>query len=99
MRGKLKEGKRSRQSVRKAHRSSLKSKLPATEVSVTFRHVEPSSAIRAYALRKFSYIAKFLKRACEVHLILTVDKYRQRGEVTVKSGRLAVTAQEQTKDL
>ena len=40
-------------------------------------------------------VAKHSKRPCEVHLILTVDKYRQHGEVTVKSGRLAVTAQEE----
>jgi len=40
-----------------------------------------------------------MKRACQVHLILTVDKYRHCGEVTVKSGYLAVTAQEETKDL
>jgi putative sigma-54 modulation protein len=39
-------------------------------------------------------------RPCTVHLILSVDKYRQCGEVTVKSGRLAVVAaQQETKDL
>ena len=99
MRGKASEGKRSRATTRKARRSSLKAKVPAAEVTVTFRHVEPSPALRDYAVRKLSHVAKFLKRACEAHLILTVDKYRQRGEVTVKSGHLAVSAQEQTKDL
>jgi len=33
-----------------------------------------------------------------VHLIFTVDKYRHRGEVTVKSGYLEVAAEEETKD-
>ena len=76
-------------------------KPPVTPVvvTVTFRHVEPTDAIRTYAERKFSHVAKFLKRVCEVHLILTVDKYRQHGEVTVKSGRLTVTALEETRDL
>src|SRR5260370_19625215 len=76
-------------------------KPPVTPVvvTVTFRHVEPTDAIRTYAERKFSHVAKFLKRFCEVHLILTVDKYRQHGEVTVKSGRLTVTALEETRDL
>jgi ribosomal subunit interface protein len=75
---------------------------PAAEsvgVTVTFRHVAPTDAIRAYAERKFGHMARFLKRSCTVHLILSVDKYRQHGEVTVKSGRLAVTAQEETRDL
>jgi ribosome hibernation promoting factor len=99
MRGKAGEGKRSRALTRKSRRTTRKSRVPATAVSVTFRHIEPTAAIRAYAERKLSHMAKYLKRACEVHLILTVDKYRHRGEVTVKSGFLAVAAQEETKDL
>lgn len=99
MKGKIGEGKRSREVARKARRSSRKAGLPVTDVTVTFRHVEPTEALRSYAERKLSHLAKFLKRACQVHLILSVDKYRQHGEVTVKSGHLAVTAQEETKDL
>lgn len=97
MRGKA-SGKRSRALMRKTRQATRKSRVPATAVTVTFRHIEPTEAIRAYAERKLSHVAKYLKRACEVHLILTVDKYRHRGEVTVKSGYLAVAAQEETKD-
>jgi ribosomal subunit interface protein len=73
--------------------------VPPTEVSVTFRHIEPTTAIQQYAERKLGHISKFLKRATQAHLILAVDKYRQHGEVTVKSGRLAVFAEAETKDL
>ena len=73
--------------------------MPQTSVTVTFRHLDATPALTAYAQRKLAHAAKFLKRPCEVHLILTVDKYRQHGEVTVKSGPFAVTAQEETKDL
>jgi putative sigma-54 modulation protein len=66
---------------------------------VTFRHVEPTDAIKVYAEKKFAHFGRSIKRACVAHLILTVDKYRQHGEVTVKSGRLSVIAQEETKDL
>ena len=52
-----------------------------------------------YAEQKFAHLGRSLKRTCLAHLILTVDKYRQHGEVTVKSGRLSVIAQEETKDL
>jgi ribosomal subunit interface protein len=83
----------------KAARVVHKAAVPPVVVTVTFRHVAPTDAIRTYAERKFAHVAKFLKRACEVHLILTVDKYRQQGEVTVKSGRLLVTALEETHDL
>jgi putative sigma-54 modulation protein len=99
MRTKAGPGKRSRAITRRVRRSSLKARVPVPEVSVTFRHIQPTEAIRAYAARKLSHPAKFLKRPCQVHLILTVDKYRHRGEVTVKSGYLAAAAQEETKDL
>jgi len=96
---KAKIGQKVRVATRAASRTARKAQIPPVVVTVTFRHVEPSVAIRTYAERKFSHLAKFLKRACEAHLILTVDKYRQHGEITIKSGRLAVTAQEETKDL
>jgi putative sigma-54 modulation protein len=94
-----KRGKRGRATVRKVRRAERIANAPVTEVTVTFRHVEPTDALRLYAERKFAHIGKLIKRTCQAHLILTVDKYRQHGEVTVKSGRLSVTAQEETKDL
>ena len=92
-------GKRARATVRKVRRAERIANAPATEVAVTFRHVEPTEAIRQYAEKKFGHVGKLIKRTCQAHLILTVDKYRQHGEVTVKSGRLSVSAQEETKDL
>ena len=94
-----KQGKRARAENRKLRRIARVADGNLTNVSVTFRHVEPTDAIRVYAERKLAHIGKLLKRSCDAHLILTVDKYRQHGEVTVKSGRLSVTAQEETKDL
>jgi ribosomal subunit interface protein len=94
-----KQGKRARAENRKVRRTARVADGNLTNVSVTFRHVEPTDAIRLYAERKLAHVGKLLKRSCDAHLILTVDKYRQHGEVTVKSGRLSVTAQEETKDL
>ncbi|HEY6394340.1 MAG TPA: ribosome-associated translation inhibitor RaiA [Candidatus Binataceae bacterium] len=90
--------KRSKAVVRRRRRSGRPAPV-STNVTVTFRHVAPTDALRLYADRKFANLGRFLKRPCDAHLILTVDKYRQRGEVTVKSGRLTVVAEEETKDL
>ncbi len=99
MESKTVKGKRSRAIERKARTTARKVALAPPAMTVTFRHVDSSDALRAYAERKFAHIGKLLKRPSEAHLILTVDKYRQHGEVTLKSGRLAVTAAEETKDL
>ena len=92
-------GKRTRAVERKTRRAARAAKSGETKVTVTFRHVEPTDAIRLYAERKLAHVGALVKRSCEAHVILSVDKYRQHGEVTVKSGRLSVTAVEETKDL
>jgi ribosomal subunit interface protein len=99
MKGKVNDSKRSLSVGLTASRSAHKVAATATAINVTFRHVDPTDAIRHYAERKLEHIAVRLKRACSIHLILTVDKYRHQGEVTVKCGRFTVTAQEETKDL
>ncbi len=88
-----------RSKTKRQRKNPLSADLPPTEVSVTFRHVEPTAALQQYAERKLGHISKFLKRATQAHVILAVDKYRQHGEVTVKSGRFAVAAQAETRDL
>ena len=98
MKGKASEEKPG-QPVRKTSRARRKASAIVSEVTVTFRHVAPTDAIREYAERKLKHIGARLKRSCSVHLILTVDKYRHQGEVTVKCGRFDLTAQEETKDL
>src|SRR5260370_37258334 len=97
MRSKAGPGKRSRAVARRVRRSSLKARIPAPEVAVTFRHIEPTEAIRAYAVGKLSHVAKFLKRPCQVYAILTVYKYLHRGAVTVISGYPDGPAQEDPK--
>jgi ribosomal subunit interface protein len=87
------KGKRARAAAKKARRP-----IPTTTVTVTFRHVEPSDAVREYAERKLAHCSRLTRRPCEAHLILTLDKFRHCGEVTAKSGRLLVIAKEETKD-
>src|ERR1700722_3824750 len=92
------KGKKSREIARKAHRQQ---RIGVSEVAVhvTFRHMEPTDALRQYAEKKFAHLGRILKRPAEAHLILEVDKYRQCGEVIFKSGRLAATAVEENTDL
>jgi putative sigma-54 modulation protein len=99
MQNKQSPGKRSRAAVRKTRRTARIGQPAQTTVTVTFRHVEPTEAIRLYAERKLGHLGKYAKQACAAHLILSVDKYRQHGEVTVKSGRFSMTAEDESKDL
>jgi len=99
MHAKQTHGKKARVTERAARRHANVRATPPASVAVTFRHIDPTVAIRQYAERKLSPLAKLLKRPCDIHLILSVDKYRHHGEVTVRSGAFGLTAEEETKDL
>ena len=92
------KGKKSRAVARKAKRAARLTGS-AVAVNVTFRHMEATDALRQYAEKKFAHLGRILKQPGQAHLILEVDKYRQCGEVTFKSGRIAATAAEENTDL
>jgi ribosomal subunit interface protein len=92
------KGKKSRAIERKAKRQQ-RVKGSEITVNVTFRHMEPTDALRQYAGKKFAHLGRVLKQPAEAHLILEVDKYRQCGEVIFKSGRITATAAEEDTDL
>jgi ribosomal subunit interface protein len=99
MKAKASESKHSRSTSGSARRPARKTIASMAALTITFRHIEPTPALHAYAERKLNHVAARLKRACSIHLILTIEKYRHQGEVTVRSGRFAMTAREETKDL
>lgn len=70
------------------------------QVTVTFRHVEPSESLREYASEKVTRLtAKYLKRAVDAHVILTVNKRRHQAEININVPQFVVSAHESTEDL
>jgi putative sigma-54 modulation protein len=69
------------------------------QISVTFRHVDPTPALRAYAEEKLGRIKKYLRRPVDAHVILSVVKERHVAEITLKADHVTMFAQEQTRDL
>jgi len=92
------KGKKTRAVERKVKRAE-RIKGAEVAVHVTFRHMDATDALRQYAEKKFAHLSRILKQPAQAHLILEVDKYRQCGEVTFKSGRIAATAKEENTDL
>lgn len=69
------------------------------EITVTFRHVEPSDALRRYAESKVQRLGKFARRFVEAHVVLSVIKRRHVAEVTMTGSRTSLKAAEETSDL
>jgi putative sigma-54 modulation protein len=68
-------------------------------ISVTFRHVDPTPALRTYAEEKLERVKKYLRRPVDAHVILSVAKERHVAEITLKADHVTLVAQEETHDL
>ena len=70
------------------------------EVSVTFRHVEPTQALKEYATDKVARICgKYLRFPLEASVILAVVKQRHMAEINVHAKHFDISAHETTGDL
>ena len=69
-------------------------------VSVTFRHIEPTAALKQYAEEKIHKIGKYFSHPLDAHVILAVDaKQRQLAEVELHTHGAMIHGKEQHPDL
>jgi putative sigma-54 modulation protein len=70
------------------------------QITVTFRHVDPTPALRSYAEDKLTRVArKYLRRPGDAHVILGVSKERHVAEITLQADHVSMFAKETTHDL
>ena len=70
-------------------------------VSVVFKNLEPSEHLKKYARRRMEKMARFFGRGAnlEVAVTLTVDKFRQKCDVTLTGEGLHLNAGEQSDNM
>lgn len=68
-------------------------------VTVTFRQVRPTDALRRHAETKALRLQKFLHHPIDAHVVLSVLKHRHIAEFVVTADRMSFTATEETGDL
>lgn len=72
------------------------------QVSVTFRHMDTSDALRAYAIEKVERIvSKYLKNAVEGHVVFDSNKHRAQNtaEINIHAAHLDLSAHAENSDL
>ena len=70
------------------------------QINVTFRHVDPTPALRTHAEEKLErMVKKYLRRPVDAHVILTVAKERHAAEITLQADHVTMFAKEETTDL
>lgn len=69
------------------------------QITVTFRQMEATEALREHAEKRLRRIAKYVHRAVDAHVILSVVKRRHVAEIILNADRTTLTAKEETDDL
>jgi putative sigma-54 modulation protein len=69
------------------------------QVTVTGRNIEMTDALKKYAEEKVQRVRKYLNTALDAHIILAVEKFRQKAEVTINANGLKIHGEEETEDM
>src|SRR5512147_1685687 len=70
------------------------------QVNVTGRHIEVTDALRQYATEKFNRLEKYLPKAVQAVITLSVvKKVHHIAEATIKSNGVLIQASEETEEM
>src|SRR5512139_2645356 len=69
------------------------------QIAVTFRHMDVSEGVRGYVKEKVEKLEKYIENPQEVHVVLSVEKFRQIAEITIVSDGMTLNSQGRDNDL
>lgn len=69
------------------------------QVSVTFRHLDPSDSLKNFAREKVSRVEKFLDQAGQAQVILSIEKHMHHAEVLLHAGPFFLRSKEKSDDM
>lgn len=69
------------------------------QIYLTGRNLEVTDALRRYAEEKVGRLQKYLEKITSAHIVLSLQKYRQIAEVTLRVRDLTIRGEESTEDL
>ncbi len=69
------------------------------QIAVTFRHLEANEGIKGYVKEKVEKLQKYIENPQEVHVVLSMEKFRQIAELTIVSDGMTLNSQGRDSDL
>jgi len=69
------------------------------QVSVTFRHIEPSEALKNYVTDRLQKFKRFLDGPVDAHVVLGLEKFRHLADVTIDSNGRIIKGREENADM
>ncbi len=69
------------------------------QLAVTFRHMEPSEALKGYVQERTGRLVKYIDKPLEAQVTLTVNKFRQIVDVVINANGIRIAGQESHDDM
>jgi putative sigma-54 modulation protein len=68
-------------------------------IAITFRHLDATESIKAYATEKVGRLQKFLRQPMAARVTLCLEKHETSAEVQISSGSEHIEAKETSEDM
>lgn len=69
------------------------------QISVTFRQLEPSEALKNYVTERLKKFKRYLEGPQEAHVVLALEKFRHLADVTINSNGRIIKGREENADM
>ncbi len=69
------------------------------QVSMTGRHVELTDPLKQYVREKLKHLKHSFDQVVDVHVVLSVEKFRQRCEISIQANKLNIYGSHETEDM
>ncbi|MFZ2087124.1 MAG: ribosome-associated translation inhibitor RaiA [Desulfobaccales bacterium] len=69
------------------------------QISVTFRQLEPSEALKNYVTERLKKLKRYLDGPLEAHVVLGLEKFRHLADVSINSNGRMIKGREENVDM
>jgi putative sigma-54 modulation protein len=69
------------------------------QISVTFRQIEPSEALKNYVTDRLNKFTRYLDGPVEAHVVLGLEKFRHLADVTIDNNGRLIKGREENTDM
>ncbi len=69
------------------------------QVNITFRHLEPTEALKSHARDKVEHIQKYIDRPSEAHVVLYVENLEHKADINLKAGQFLLRGRAKSNDM
>lgn len=69
------------------------------QMNITFRHLDPIDSLKNYAREKVERVNKYLDKATEAHVVLSLERHLHHADITIHSGTFLLRGKERSEDM